>query len=108
MKNLFSIILVLVCVTITFSQTKKKQTTTSVKTCHYCGKKIPKSNSYVVPLGSSEGRSYKSQMADIFLVKRYYSDYPKENLRLLEAGIKNGFYFCSRKCLYSEGYSILE
>lgn len=108
MKAIFSIILVLLCITITFSQTKKKQVATSTtKSCHYCGKKFSKANGYVVPLGSPEGGSYKRQMGDISLVKRY-SNYPKENLRLLEAGIKNGTYFCSRKCLYAEGYSVLE
>ena len=109
MKKLFSIILLLLWVTNAFAQTKKKNAPTSTtKSCQHCGKKFSKINGYVVPLGSMEGGSYRRQMSDISLVRKTFPNYPEENIKFLEVAIKNGYYFCSEKCLYSKGYRILE
>lgn len=108
MKKQLSILLIFLSLSFIFSQSKKKNATSTTISCHYCGKKIQKVNSYVVPLGSPEGRLYKNQISDIALVRKTYPNYPKENLQILESGIKKGTYFCSKKCLYSEGYRVLE
>jgi hypothetical protein len=104
MKKLILLILI-VFSTFVFSQTKKKNSqTSSLISCHYCGKKFNRNNGYVVPLGTTTAKPYKLVMENIVLARQ--AGYSEKNLQTYLLGIKRGEYYCSQKCTRLSGYTI--
>lgn len=103
MKKLLLVIL-LIFSSFILSQVKKKNKTTSITSCHYCGKNFNKNNGYVVALGTTVAKPYKLIMENIVLARK--AGYSEKKLQMYLHGIKRGEYYCSQKCTYLNGYEI--